>query len=286
MSDYVAMAKTALRRIEQCATDMEPIARRDREAWRDFGLALLEQRKVIPSHKKFGQWVRDHGLDVGPAASFQTRSDAIWLADHWTVIDSVDIKNNHPSRVRQECRAAGYPWAVTQGKRREKNAADAKNQPSVKDLLAQIKALTAERDKMIRDFHEAVNTRVEEKTAAELDRYRELTAKLEDELEVQRQKSSKIDSFITLQEWKSVLGCLHPDKPARSVEELTHAFQIFMKTKDGVSPKQDLGTLRARGWAEMHRDFKRAQAQRAQRAEARRAKQSAGKTAGGGPVGH
>ena len=40
------------------------------------------------------------------------RSDAIWLAEHWTTVrDSYTGNGHNPQFIRQECRAAGFEWA-------------------------------------------------------------------------------------------------------------------------------------------------------------------------------
>ena len=69
-----------------------------------------------PSRTKFGQWVRENGLDEAPANSAPVRSDAMWLAEHWQDVESYlvtsDNTENNPRAIRTACRAAGLPCAV------------------------------------------------------------------------------------------------------------------------------------------------------------------------------
>lgn len=85
-----------------------------REAWRDYGAALLAKRELMPSNKEFGAWVKATGLDADPASSAVDRSNAIWLAQNWSVLERSKIENHHPTGIRQECRDMNYAWAFDQ----------------------------------------------------------------------------------------------------------------------------------------------------------------------------
>jgi hypothetical protein len=83
-----------------------------RDKWKDYGAALLAQRVLIPSDQKFGQWVKEHGLDQGLASNSATRSDSMWLAEHYDSLrETQGVTAHHPQEVRKQCRAAGYEWA-------------------------------------------------------------------------------------------------------------------------------------------------------------------------------
>ena len=83
-----------------------------REQWAEYGAALLAQRKLMPSNKQFGQWVKANGLDNGLATRFEVRSNAMWMAEHWkAIVQSLhNVTAHHPTAIRQQCRQAGYDW--------------------------------------------------------------------------------------------------------------------------------------------------------------------------------
>jgi len=119
---FEADAKRVKVETQRLEADTKRLARqapRCRKAWRDYGAALLEQRKAVPNKRTFGEWVRANGLDAEPATSHVVRSCAMWMAKHWPdVVKHLTTGSHHPVRVREECRAAGFEWAVDQ--RREK----------------------------------------------------------------------------------------------------------------------------------------------------------------------
>jgi hypothetical protein len=56
-----------------------------------------------------------------------------------------------------------------------------------------------------------------------------------EELKLQMVRS-KLSAFMTLEEFRLVRGCLHPDQPERSPERLRAAFQIFERVGNACDP--------------------------------------------------
>lgn len=113
---HAAAALDALRKIAEHGGQLGKLVRDD---WRIYGQHLLAKRNELGDNDKaFGQWVKDNGLDASPAHNPVTRSNAMWVARHWTEITgfylSAESKDNdhHPNNIRQACRAAGMVWAL------------------------------------------------------------------------------------------------------------------------------------------------------------------------------
>jgi hypothetical protein len=102
-----------------------------REKWSEYGAALNAQRPLMASDREFGQWIKDNGLDQGVAAHYQIRSDAMWLAEHWSnVVADYNGKSHHPLRIRQECRKAGFEWAGETKRQTERKANSVRSKSS------------------------------------------------------------------------------------------------------------------------------------------------------------
>ena len=86
----VARGQRAWHRIKATAAEQ-------RELWREVGEALLVGRKMHKSDKLFGQWVKEHGFDD---LDRRRRSDAMWLAEHWAGVQSLDSSEGHPTNLR------------------------------------------------------------------------------------------------------------------------------------------------------------------------------------------
>ena len=63
--DYAAIAHAALEQVEQLSTQIEAKVPMCRQAWCRYGEALFAQRKLMPSDRVFGTWVKANALDVG-----------------------------------------------------------------------------------------------------------------------------------------------------------------------------------------------------------------------------
>jgi hypothetical protein len=113
-----ATARAALKRVATLTVGIDTQTKMCRKAWYEYGRALLRQRERddMRSTKAFGAWVRTHRLDQGLAASKNVRSDAIWMAEHWAELKrfNSEIREHHPTGVRQQCRDAGHAWAFDQ----------------------------------------------------------------------------------------------------------------------------------------------------------------------------
>jgi hypothetical protein len=327
--DYVMMARTALTKAEKLSDEIEGAPAKVpqcREAWRDYGAALLEQRKLMPSDPQFGQWVKANGLDLGRASNAQTRSDAMWLAENWGQFTSLVNCNQHnPAYIRQACRDAGYEWAGATARTRASKTKPRKIKaapppPSMgwveavtpllddigrtyigfrvhaekkRDIAAEygqpipqrisdpeaIRALAAAVQRCAlranpppqatitvmrtalpptrqRDFDRLVEQQtariraelqaqvkaaVEQRAAAEAEalkkersRFYESTRKAEEAEDRYRNLARGLPALMTREDYKMVLGCLHPDRPDRSPEALHRAFIIFTRLGENV----------------------------------------------------
>jgi hypothetical protein len=81
-------------------TRIKSTAAEQRQLWREVGEALLEGRRQWPSNQAFGAWCANEGFDMAPA----TRSNAMWLATNWSVLNGVQHDLTHPTHIRQEYR--------------------------------------------------------------------------------------------------------------------------------------------------------------------------------------
>lgn len=80
-----------------------------REDWRKIGEALLIGRKLHKSDKHFGQWCKEKGFGD---MDRRDRADAMWLAENWATVDSVDSNHCHPTHIRQTYRDSQSGSAV------------------------------------------------------------------------------------------------------------------------------------------------------------------------------
>jgi len=71
------------------------------EMRRRVGEALIEGRKLHPSHQAFGKWCAENDLDMKP----DLRADAMWLASNWPVIGASEDAAN-PTWIRKLHRTA------------------------------------------------------------------------------------------------------------------------------------------------------------------------------------
>lgn len=68
-----------------------------RENWRMVGEALLVGRRMYPSNQAFGKWCKDEGFDMDAS----TRSNAMWVAENFSVSQQLQNKESHPTGIRQ-----------------------------------------------------------------------------------------------------------------------------------------------------------------------------------------
>jgi len=57
-----------------------------------------------------------------------------------------------------------------------------------------------------------------------------------------------IETHMTQEEFNLVRACLHPDKPDRSIEQLTRAFNIFNRLERTVALHKGVAYLRTKKW--------------------------------------
>lgn len=251
-------AASALARMREGAQSSAKITR---EAWREYGAVLLEKRAVIVGDKAFGHWVKANGLDQPPAGTSGVRSDAIWLAERWEQVQEFffasDAKEDlhSPRRIRTACRKAGLQWAV----KPEKKTANKPSKPTESKVvkLAGTIAMDIEsfskKDqprllKLLRDVEKLISTAVVEEVAKQLQPERDrLTAAVE-ELNQERKHyqvmAKGIKGVITLEEYRDLRGCMHPDR-AVSKERMARAFDVVMKLEPYVTTHARLQNVAA-----------------------------------------
>jgi len=81
-------------------------------------------------------------------------------------------------------------------------------------------------------------------------------AELRAEREAVQQLRATIDTYMTQDEYRLVLSCLHPDQQERTAERLSKAFAIFKRLESMVNPKTPISVLRERGWDRVSPFFK------------------------------
>jgi hypothetical protein len=235
--------------------------KRTREDWRAYGDQLLTKRRALKGDDKaFGKWVKANGLDCGPAKRAYDRADAIWLAEFWQQISDfyistgANVENiNHPRRLRQACRKAGCEWAVsipsragspvklTRAKRELSEVAEeAKTLPE--SARAKLERL-AEKERKALDarfsieVETAVKAQVEERVALQKKFYIEKLEKTNELNATLAARLKTLDAWMTEAEFKTVLGCLHPDRqPEDQREKYGKAFQIFKRLEEHLNP--------------------------------------------------
>ena len=115
--------RQALADITTHTATLERAERMTRDAWLAYGRVLLAYRDSLPddpedqpitgspkSNQAFAHWVRENGLNVGPAMSPSVRSNALWLARTWPEIERVlqrvqdggFLTATHPTAIRRQ----------------------------------------------------------------------------------------------------------------------------------------------------------------------------------------
>ncbi|MFM0303991.1 hypothetical protein PQQ99_28125 [Paraburkholderia sediminicola] len=72
-------------------------AAEQRQLWKEVGEALMVGRKENTSNQAFGKWCAEMGFDMKP----DDRSNAMWLAENWSVLESFQNGETHPKGIRQ-----------------------------------------------------------------------------------------------------------------------------------------------------------------------------------------
>jgi glutamyl-tRNA reductase len=88
-------------------------------------------------------------------------------------------------------------------------------------------------------FYDEVNTLADKRT-------HEREAKLAEREKLVETRLKRLDAWMTEEEFKLVLGCLHPDSTP-SHERKARAFAVFNRLKAQLS--KDASTLRGNGWS-------------------------------------
>jgi hypothetical protein len=88
----------SIARGQQAWGKLKATAAEQRKLWREVGEALLVGRKQNPSNQGFCTWLKDNGFND---IKRDTRADAMWLAEKWSVIGSPDNDITHPENIRK-----------------------------------------------------------------------------------------------------------------------------------------------------------------------------------------
>jgi hypothetical protein len=130
-----------------------------------------------------------------------------------------------------------------------------KNKPSRAELtIAQQKkldtAIKIEHIRLEQQFHAEVDAEVDRRCAVRKQHYQELEEKAITREAQCAAAMAKIDSYMTEDEYKFILNCLHPDRaPADRKDRFNDAFVIFKRLETYVIRTLPLSVLRERGWA-------------------------------------
>jgi hypothetical protein len=76
-AEIARKCKAALNELSTLDRQMAPIATLSRAQWRVYGAGLASAKALMPSKIVLGRWVKENGLDTGPAKDHRVRSAAI-----------------------------------------------------------------------------------------------------------------------------------------------------------------------------------------------------------------
>lgn len=96
-NSLMVMTDAVVARGQRAWNRIKATAAEQRELWREVGEALLVGRRMHKSDKLFGQWCKEQGFDD---LDRRRRSDAMWLAEHWAGVQSLDSSEGHPTNLR------------------------------------------------------------------------------------------------------------------------------------------------------------------------------------------
>lgn len=261
-----AKAAKALARIADAEASAGDAVNRTREDWMEYGEQLLDAKNTIAGKKEFGQWIKANGLDLGVAKHREVRRNAMWLAAHRAELHmcNSELRNHHPTHIRQECRKDGYDWAQTTpkvatratAKRSQILAKVASDHDEVmrevaklpKSTQAVFTSLFEKEVKALRaQFSQELKAEVDKRLASEKALYEQATERMKSLHEELGIREKKLDEWMTQEEFKIILGCLHPDRQSEEARErYNKAFQIFKRLEAKV--EADGRVRRARGW--------------------------------------
>jgi ParB-like chromosome segregation protein Spo0J len=98
--------------------------------------------------------------------------------------------------------------------------------------------------------------------------YRELSEKATNTIKEYSARAKGLHHLMTLEEYRLVLGCLHPDRAASvDAERLNKAFVIFRRLVSTIDPKTPIDDLRRNGWevvSSRHRPSKKTAADKSE----------------------
>jgi hypothetical protein len=147
-----------------------------------------------------------------------------------------------------------YGSAVIDNARREAEQARKELPASAQKKLDRAIQLAIQeiRLRMEAEFAEKLKSAVEEERM----RYRSLIEETEQQRDLAKAEYEKalqirlgIDSHMTQDEYKSILGLLHPDRhPPEFQERANRAFDVFRRLEKTVNDKLPIAVLRTRGW--------------------------------------
>jgi len=204
--------------------------RKARDDWYAVGAGLMVGRELAPKDRDFSAWCRENGYVMDA----RERSEAVWMLKHREDVEAFLSSNNwksnlaHPTAVHAKCRKH-CEW-VRSG--RTPRQPKVKAEDEVKTLSETAQHKVERLAKALADGIAQAEIKVaKEKMAAE---YR---ARMQPEInhfneEIERYKrlSKPFKAWLTDEEFKLILGCLHPDREALA-ERKAKAFDIFNKMK-------------------------------------------------------
>jgi hypothetical protein len=111
-----------------------------------------------------------------------------------------------------------------------------------------MRLVTEANDLLHQEFHWQVEDEVKRRLGERQANLEALEEKARAANEAAAQMLASIDTHMSEEEYRLVLGCLHPDRPDRDPKRLAQAFAIFKRLESTVNPKTPIAVLRRRGW--------------------------------------
>lgn len=268
------------------AEEMRAIRAQKDAAPLKLGECLIRARALFSDNIGFGGWLKSQHFGIAADTLYKYRQAAEFVHEHvrerlptdWLVIYQAScLPEAKHSEVREawrkgECltrkafteRFPAPKRAVTHKK------ASAKTVKAIEELTADMpmsqkqnfdNALATvtklRRDELQAEYTAEVVAKVEE-------RLKDLRAQLEEELAAARLErlryeglNTKFHTILTLDQFKLVRSCLHPDRTDIQKSKLNEAFAIFNRLEKCVNKNLPIAELRRTGWETLSPFYKK-----------------------------
>ena len=219
------------------------------------GALLAELRETTPH----GEWDANVNRVLQMKAARQTAHNLMRLAAHRPLLE-----RHRPESQRAALALIKAEAAPPEAKREpapKPKALPPRPEPAAVDeadpdlrKLARVwnAAAPAVRDAFIRKVHASFDTEIRAEIERRLPDRKKRYDELEAELNLERARlqaaRAGVERFLTQDDYRLVLGCLHPDKPDRDAGRLARAFEIVQRLEAHVDANAGLRELKRAGW--------------------------------------